>query len=88
MVDSFNRLGFGYVGLASAQTLVSPRRLGGASSHRIRNLFLERIGNLKLGHYRRLRGLDQKAFMNRLVLSSGDHGVRRGEPHKQPPYHP
>jgi hypothetical protein len=53
MVESFrlNRLGFGCVGLVSAQTLVGPRRLGGASYHSIRVLFLDLIGNLKLGHY-------------------------------------
>jgi len=54
MVDSFllSGLGFGCVGLASAQTLVSPRRFVGASYHRISGLFLSIGENLKLGHYR------------------------------------
>jgi len=54
MVDSslLSGLGFGCVGLASAQTLVSPRRLGGASYHRIRSLFFELGEDFKLGHYR------------------------------------
>ena len=44
-------LGFGCVGLASAQTLVSPRRLGGASYHSIHELFLEIGEDFKLRHY-------------------------------------
>jgi hypothetical protein len=36
---SLNRLGFGCVGSASAQTLVGPRRLVGASYHSTRSLF-------------------------------------------------
>src|SRR4051794_28438715 len=55
---SLNRLGFGCVGLASAQTLVGPRRLGGASYHSIRRLFWGSTGNLKLRHYPVLRVLD------------------------------
>jgi len=47
-------LGFGCVGLASAQTLVSPRRLGGASYHSIRELFLEIGEDFKLRHYQKL----------------------------------
>src|SRR6185369_3675774 len=47
---SLNRLGFGYVGLASAQTLVGPRRLGGASYHSTRSLFVGSNAEFKLGH--------------------------------------
>src|ERR1051326_1208626 len=35
---SLNRVGFGYVGSASVQPLVGPRRLGGASYHLIRGM--------------------------------------------------
>ena len=48
---SLNRLGFGYVGLASVNALVGPRRLGGASYHSIDSLLLDLFGNFKLGHY-------------------------------------
>lgn len=42
---------FGCVGLASVSALVGPRRLGGASYHSIRALFVDLFGNFKLGHY-------------------------------------
>src|SRR6185369_13258852 len=48
---SLNRLGFGYVGLASVNALVGPRRLGGASYHSICELFSGISEDLKLRHY-------------------------------------
>ena len=48
---SLNRLGFGYVGLASVCALVGPRRLGDASYYSTRSLLLDLFGNFKLGQY-------------------------------------
>src|SRR5215207_8183275 len=50
-------LGFGCVGLASAQTLVSPRRNGGASYHLICVLFLDLMQDFKLRHYPKIEDL-------------------------------
>jgi hypothetical protein len=48
---SLTGLGFGCVGLASVQPLVSPRRFGGASYHWIYSLFSDMGEDFKLGHY-------------------------------------